>query len=65
MAILIAFVLRWTLCNERTIAEAFFDTFAGVPDKLLPRTSCKKHKIAERLLATKNESLIEGKRYQL
>ena len=60
MAILIALELRWTLCSKRTIAEAPFDTVAGVPDKWLPRTSCKKHKTAGRLLTARNEGQVKG-----
>lgn len=37
------------------MGEECFDTFAGVPDKWLPRTSCKKHKTPGKLLATKSK----------
>lgn len=45
IAILTALALMCALPSARTRAESSFDTFVGDPDRLLPRTSCKKDSV--------------------
>lgn len=45
MAILMALALTCAFPSTRAIGEASFGTLVGDPDRLLPRTSCRKDKV--------------------
>ena len=45
IAILTALALMCALFSARTRAGSSFDTFVGDPERLLPRTSCRKESV--------------------
>jgi len=47
------------LAKARTRGEADLETFAGTPESLLPRTSCRKHSVPE----VEDEIKVSGRRW--